>query len=239
MARLVWPGEQDPIGRSFILGGVVAAQVIGVAGDVNARDIRSGVLPQAYFPFTGSLAGPQSGPGNLTVKASGDPMALLRSIRAEVGALDPTLALVNPRTMDDVIADGMADTTLQAWLLGAFAALAAALAAVGLYSVMAFLVAERRHEMGVRIALGAGDRDLLRLVLWHATKLIAIGVVAGVAAALWLTRLIQGLLFGVVANDLPTFAAVSSLLVLVALAACAVPAWRATHVDPIRALRYE
>jgi putative ABC transport system permease protein len=239
MARLVWPGGQDPIGRSFVLGGVVNVQVIGVAGDAKARDIRSGNLPQAYFPFPGALAGPSPGPGNLTIRASGEPMALLRSIRADVAALDPTLAVVDPRTMDDVIADGMADTTLQTWLLMTFAAVAVVLAAVGLYSVMTFLVAERRHEMGLRIALGAGRRDLLRLVLGHAAKLIGIGLLAGVAAAWWLTRSIQGLLFGVTATDLPTFTAVSGLLVLVSLAACAVPAWRAMRADPIVALRYE
>ncbi len=237
MARLAWPGSQDPIGRTFILGGVVTVQVIGVVGDVTARNIRSGVLPQAYFPFPGALADP--GSGSLTIRGRGAPMALVPAIRAHVAALDPTLAVANPRTMDDVIADGMTDTRLQTWLLGTFAALAAAVAAVGLYSVMAFLVAQRRHEMGLRIALGAGRRDLLRLVLVHATKLIAAGVVAGVVAALWLTRLIRGLLFGVAANDLLTFAAVSCVLVLIAFAACAVPAWRAMRVDPIVALRYE
>jgi len=108
-----------------------------------------------------------------------------------------------------------------------------------LYSVMAFLVAERRHEIGIRMALGAGQRDLLRLVVGHATKLVTVGVIAGLAAALWLTRLIQGLLFGVGSNDLSTFAAVACLLVLVALAACAIPARRAMRVDPIVALRYE
>ncbi len=162
-------------------------------------------------------------------------MALVPAIRAHVAALDPTPAVANPRTMDEVIADGMAGTTVQTWLLGTFAALAAALAAVGLYSVLAFLVAQRRHEIGLGIALGAWRRDLLRLVLVHATKLIA----AGVVAALWLTRLIRGLLFGVAANVLLMFALVSCLLVLVAFAACAVPALRAMRVDPIVALRHE
>jgi putative ABC transport system permease protein len=166
-------------------------------------------------------------------------MTLLRSIRAHVGSLDPTIALTQPRTMDDVVADGMADTSLQTWLLGAFAVLAVLLAGVGLYSVMAFLVSQRRHEIGLRVALGAGRGDLLRLVVGHAAKLVAVGVVAGLAAALWLTRLIQGLLFGVASNDAATFGAVSGLLVLVALAACAIPARRAMRIDPIVALRYE
>jgi putative ABC transport system permease protein len=147
--------------------------------------------------------------------------------------------MIEPRSMDDVVPDGMLDTSLQTGLLGTFAVLAVVLAAVGLYSVMAFLVAQRRHEIGIRMALGASQPDLLRLVLGHAAKLIAVGVLAGLGAALWLTRLIQGLLFGVASNDLSTFAAVSCLLVLVALAACAIPARRAMRVDPIVALRYE
>jgi putative ABC transport system permease protein len=236
MARLVWP-KQDPIGRTFILGDVVTVQVIGVAGDVKARGIRAEAGPQAYFAFPGALT--DSGPGNLTVKGATAAIALVPSIRAHVNALDSTLAVVDPRTMDDVIAENMVDTTLQTWLLGTFAALAAVLAAVGLYSVMAFLVAQRRHELGIRIALGAGHLDVLRLVLGHATKLVAIGVVAGLCAAFWLTRLMQGLLFGVAPNDLVTFAAVSCLLVLVAFAACVIPARRAMRVDPIVALRYE
>jgi putative ABC transport system permease protein len=166
-------------------------------------------------------------------------MTLLPEIRTRLNAIDPTLAIVQPRTMEDVISDGMVDTTVQTWLLGAFAALALVLAAVGLYSVMAFLVAERRQEIGLRIALGADRRALLRLVLGHAATLIVAGVAAGLLAALWLPRLVRGLLFGVAPNDLATFAVVSCLLALVALAACAIPVRRAMRVDPIVALRYE
>jgi predicted permease len=236
MARLAWP-DQDPIGRTFILGGVVTVQVIGVAGDVKALGIREAAGPQAYFPLPAALTGGQ--PATLAVRSAGDPMALVAQVRAHVDALDSTLALMEPKTMDDVIADGMADTTLQTWLLGAFAALALVLAAVGLYSVMSFLVAQRRHELGIRIAMGAGRADVLLLVLGHGTKLVTAGVVAGLCAAFWLTRLMRGLLFGVAPNDLATFAVVSCLLVLVTLVACAIPARRATRVDPIVALRYE
>jgi putative ABC transport system permease protein len=236
MARLVWP-RQDPVGRTFVMGGILNVQVIGVVGDIKVRGIRGESLPQAYLPFAGALGGP--GERHLVVKTAAPPMTVLPAIRTHVNALDPTLAVIEPRTMDDVISDGMLDTTLQTWLLGTFAALAALLAAVGLYSVMAFLVAQRRHEIGIRMALGAGHGDLLRLVLGHAAKLVAVGVLAGLAAAVWLSRLLQGLLFGVGSNDPSTFAAVACLLTVVALAACAIPARRAARVDPILALRYE
>ena len=236
MARLVWPG-QDAVGKTFVMGGALNVEVIGVVADVKVRGLRQGVLPHAYFPFVGALDWP--GSRYLEVRTAGSPMAVLPALRGHVNALDSSLALIEPRTMEDVLADDMQDTTLQAWLLGAFAALAVMLAAVGLYSVMAFLVAQRRHEIGIRMALGAGRAELLRLVLGHGTKLIAVGLVVGLGAALWLTRLIQNLLFGVGATDVSTFAAVSAVLVLVALAACAIPARRATRVDPIVALRYE
>ena len=236
MARLLWPG-QDPVGKTFILGGMLNARVVGVAGDVKVRGIRDGALPQACFPFTASLD--EAGSRILVVKGVVPPATLLAPVRARLAELDSTLAVIQPRTMEDVIADGMQDTSLQTSLLATFAALAVLLAAVGLYSVMAFLVAQRRHEIGIRMALGAGPRDLLRLVLRHAAALILVGVAAGVAAALWLVRLMRGLLYGVAPNDPTTFAAVSGLLVLIALAACIVPARRAMRVDPLVAFRYE
>jgi putative ABC transport system permease protein len=236
MARLVWPG-QDAIGKQFVMGDVITALVVGVAADVKVRGLRSQPLPQAYFPFTGALDGPWS--FRLTVRTAGSPASALGPMRAHVAALDSTLAVIDPRTLDEVVSDGMRDTNLQAWLLGTFAALAAVLAAVGLYSVMAFLVAQRRHEIGIRVALGAGHAALLRLVLGHGARLVAAGVLAGLGAAYWLTRLIRGLLYGVAPNDAATFAMVAGLLILIALAACAVPARRAMRVDPIIALRYE
>jgi hypothetical protein len=234
---LLGRGFESPIGKSFTMGGGVRAEVIGVVADVSVRGVRSRALPQAYLPFTLTYGDPYR--RYVEVRAATPPASLLGAIRSHVSALDSTLAVMDPRTMDDVMADGMSDATLQTWLLGVFAVVASVLAAVGLYSVMAFLVAQRKHEIGVRMALGAGRAELLRLVLGHGTKLIVAGVAGGLAAAFALTRLIRGLLFGVEATDVPTFAVVSVLLVLVAVAACVIPARRATRVDPIVALRYE
>ncbi len=236
MARLVWP-KDGAIGRTFTMGGALTVRVIGVVADVKVRGIRSASLPQAYLPFAASLGDPWG--RYVDVRASVPPASLLGAVRSHVNALDPALAIIDPRTMDDVLADDMMDTSLQTWLLAIFAALAVVLAGVGLYSVMAFLVAQRRHEIGIRTALGAGQGQLLRLVLGHGAKLIVGGVLVGLGAALWLSRLLRGLLFGVESHDVWTFAAVSFLLVIVALAACAIPARRATRVDPIVALRYE
>ena len=236
MARLVWP-NQDPIGRVFKRGGGLPVTVIGVVADVKVRGIRQDVVPQAYFPLTGALASPWS--WNLVVKTTVPPLNAIGTMRNIVSGLDPSLALIRPRTMNDVISDSMLDTNLQTLLLSMFAALAVSLAAVGLYSVLAFLVSQRKHEIGIRMALGARQNDILRLVLGHGTKLIVIGVAIGIGAALWLTRLIRSLLFGIPANDLTTFVAVPIVLALVALIACYIPARRAARVDPIVALRYD
>ena len=236
MARIAWPGE-DPIGRIFIIGGDLPVTVIGVVGDVNVRGVRTGNLPQAYFPFPGSLD--DAGTRQLVVKTAVPPMTVLGAIRERVQALDSTLPLIRPRTMETVVSDAMSGTSTQTWLLGVFAGLAVLLATVGLYSVMAFLVAQRTHEIGIRTALGAGPADLMRLVFAHGARLIVIGVAAGIGGALGLARFIQSLLFGVAPSDPATFAAAALLLTIVALAACGIPAWRAMRVSPITALRYE
>jgi len=236
MAQLYWP-KQDVIGKVFKASGVPVT-VVGVVGDVKEWDIREDVVPQAYFPLTAALDSEGFG-GRLTVKTSVAPRGVLAAIRGDLHALDDGLAVVRPRTMDEVVADAMQDTSEQTTLLGIFAALALLLASVGIYGVMAYIVTQRTHEIGVRMALGAQQNDVLRQVLGEGSRLTVIGVALGLAAAFALTRLLRSLLFGVSANDPLTFAGVSILLALVAMAACYIPARRAARVDPMVALRYE
>ena len=235
MAQMFWP-NQDPIGKVFNKSPSV--RVIGVVGDVRQFGIREKPIPHAYFPLTAILDSPGFGT-QLCVKTSVAPSGVLGPIRGELRNIDQGLGLYRPRTMDQVISDNMQDTNIQTFLLGVFAALALVLAAVGIYGVMAYLVTQRRHEIGIRMALGAQQKDVLRLVLAHGTKLTILGIGIGVGLALGLTRLIEALLFGVGARDFLTFTVVSVILAAVALTACYVPARRAARVDPMVALRYE
>ncbi len=160
-------------------------------------------------------------------------------MRQQIHELDPALPLTNVRTMDEVIAQSVWQPRLYTILFGVFAAVALLLATVGLYGVMAYSVTVRTHEIGLRMALGAQTGAVLRLVAGQAIKLVLIGIASGLVAALLLTRLMAGLLFATSTSDPLTFAAIAVLLMLVALAACYLPARRATKVDPMVALRYE
>lgn len=239
MAKIFWP-KQDPVGKEFYdEGGGVPYKVLGVVGDVKEWGIREKTVPERYFPLTFWL---QYGPGfygSIVAKTAVPPGDALTPVRNDVRDLDPTLAIFHVRTMDEVISDAMQDTSLQTFLLGSFAALALILAAVGLYGVMAYLVTQRTHEIGIRMALGARQADVLSLVVREGMTLAAIGIVIGLAGAFALTRLLAALLFGVSAHDPLTFAAVSIMLAGVALAACYIPARRAARVDPLIALHYE
>jgi putative ABC transport system permease protein len=172
------------------------------------------------------------------VKTAGDPLALSGAIRREIAALDPDLP-VTPESMEQIVAESLDRQRFSVTLMSAFAALAALLAAIGIYGVLAYLVDQRRREFGIRVALGASASDVLALVLRQGSIPVAAGLIAGIAGALGLTRLMKSLLFEVSATDPLIFGAVSIGLIVISLAAMSIPARRATRVDPLDALRQE
>jgi ABC-type antimicrobial peptide transport system permease subunit len=176
----------------------------------------------------------------LVVRANAEnPRSLAESVRRAVREIDPGLPLFRIETLEGVIAESISDRRLNGVLLGTFAALAASLAALGLYGVLSYAVAQRTRELGIRLAIGAQKRDLFRLVVGGGMKLALIGMALGVAAAIGLTRVLTSMLYGVAPNDPLTFAGVIMLLGAVALLANYLPARRATQIDPMVALRYE
>ncbi len=235
-AQALWH-NQDPIGKVFVSGNI-PVQVVGVVGDVKEEDIRTGATPSAYFPMTQELDNSFYAE-RIVVKTKMVPDSAVSAIRASVQQLDNSLSLFSVRTMQQVVAENMEDTSLQTTLLSIFAALGLILAAVGTYGVMSYLVTQRTHEIGIRVALGAQPRHVLSLVMGHGVRLAGIGVTIGAALALSLTSLISSFLFGVAPTDPATFVAVTAFLLLVALLACYIPTRRAMRVDPMVALRYE
>ncbi len=235
MARTFWPGK-DPLDKVFQMDGF-PVRVIGEVGDVREWGIRQPVIPQAYLPFTFGLD--EGYPAAVTVKSASGAGAGITAMRDAVRGIDPGLALFHPLTLRQVIAGSMAGTTYQTALLVIFAVLALVLAAVGIYGVMAYGVSQRTHEIGVRMAIGASPGSVMRMILGEGVRLVLLGIAIGLAGAFALTRLLSSLLYGVSAADPLTFVGVSVVLAGVALAACAVPARRATRISPMLALREE
>lgn len=192
--------------------------------------------PKTYIPY---LQMTWSGMSLMVRTSSTDPASLAASLRREVQAVDKDQPVYNVKTLTQALSESLAPQRFSTLLLGIFAVIALLLAAVGIYGVMAYAVAQRTHEIGIRMALGAQQRDVLRLVVGQGLVLTLIGVACGLAAALVLTRLMTSLLYGVSATDPAIFIGIALLLTVVALLACYIPARRATKVDPMVALRYE
>ena len=237
MARRLWPNE-DAVGKRFRMGTnpqTPWSTVIGVVGDL--RHAGLDVEPVAEF-YIWYLQGPPVAPF-LVVRTQGDPAAVAESLRAELKALEKDMPVYDMRTMTEVRAASVAERRFILILAVAFDLLALTLAAVGVYGVMTLVVSERTQEMGIRLALGAEPLQVLRLVVRQGLALAACGIVLGFAASVALTPMMAGQLYGIGPTDPATLAGVPTLLLAVALLACAVPAWRAMRVDPVTALRYE
>ncbi len=241
MARAYWP-DGNPIGRRIRMGSDPARPwltVVGIVADVRHNGIDGMVKGKFYRPHAQFHVGTGEAPRSmiLVIRSAGDPLALAPAVRATVQALDRDLPVANIRTMTEVLGTAIATPRLTGFLLGLFGVLALALATIGVYGVLASVVAQRTQEIGIRMAIGAEAGDVLRLVLRRGLLMAIAGVAVGLAAALAATRSMTTVLYGVTPTDPLTFAAVAALIVAVALAASFVPARRAANVDPICALR--
>jgi putative ABC transport system permease protein len=235
-ARRVFNGE-DPVGKHITIdfGEPWTGEIVGVVGSIR----HSGLAQEPYREMYTSAAQSLPFGVNLVVRATGEPAQLTAAVKQQVQAIDRDLPLYNVKSMEQRVTEAAAQPRFRTLLLGLFATLAVILAAVGIYGVMAYSVTQRTHEIGVRMALGAQRRDIVRLVVRQGMMLGLVGLALGLVAAFALARLLATLLYGVTPHDAFVFATVPIALALVALLACYIPARRATKVDPMIALRYE
>ena len=241
LAQRFWP-EQDPIGHLLRPARPMAGdpgsrwyRIVGVAADAKQRGPGTELRPTIYRTYYQSMARYTF----VLVRTRPDPLSMAPAVQNAIASVDPRLPLGSVQTLNQQLAQSVSTQRFSMTLLGLFAGLALTLAGIGVYGVTAYMAAQRTHEVGVRMAMGAQPADIMRLVLAEALRLGVVGVLAGVAGALLLTRVMRNLLYGVSASDPLTLLAVSALLIGVALAACYLPAWRVARVDPIVALRHE
>ena len=241
MANVEWPGE-DPVGKRMVLGGPAAPgqqiewmTVMGIVAHTKNYGVDQQSRVETYIPAAQRPIGFMV----LVLRTKQDPASLTSGVRAAVLSVDPDVPIYGARPLESLVSDNVAPRRLSALLLGAFAALAVLLAAVGIYGVMSYSVTQRSHEIGIRMALGAQPGDVFRLVLGNGLVLMAIGVALGTGIAIYAARFLRAMLFQVPAHDVPTFFSIPLVLATVGLLACWMPARRATRVDPIITLRYE
>jgi len=241
LARRAWPGE-SALGKRLEVELLsrndnprVFSIVVGVVAHLRTHDLTRNVREQIYIPYAQETFGRVG----VVLKTSGDPSGVMMQVEQQVRALDPGIAVRNLKPLEDYVDDARAPMRFNLILIGIFGVIALTLASVGLYSVMAYSVTQRAHELGIRIAVGASPRDILGLVLGQGVRLTLMGAALGLVASLFVTRALASLLFGVSATDPLTFITVPIVLAVVAMLACYLPARRAMRVDPMIALRYE
>jgi predicted permease len=242
MARQLWP-NQDPIGKRIHFGGITEKvtdekpweTVVGVVGRVKQYTLDSDSRIALYLPQTQYPTRAMS----VVLRADGDPAALASAVKGQIQDLDSELPLYNVRTMEQRVEESLARRRFSMLLLVLFACVALILATIGTYGVMAYLVNQGTREIGIRIALGATQMGIVRLVVWKGMVLALCGVAAGLAGAFVLSRLMQSLLFGVRPDDPLTFVVISLMLMIITFLASYIPAHRAAQIDPIVSLRYE
>jgi len=235
LARRYWPDGGNPVGQHLRLGPRFIPEVVGIVGDVKNSALNQQTAPAVYTSY---LQIPEM-KMSLVVRADGDPMKMIRAVKAQVWAVDKDQPMYKIRTMEQVLGESQSSSKFTLVLLAIFAAVAMGLAAVGIYGVISYAVTQRTREIGIRIALGAARHDVLRLVVGQGTVLALAGVAVGLAGAFALTRVMRSLLFEVSTTDPMIFGAAALFLGVVALAASYIPARRAMSVDPTVSLRYE
>jgi putative ABC transport system permease protein len=238
LVQRFWPG-QDPVGKRIKFGNAASnnpwMSIIGVVGEVKYRGLPDNPTadPDIYMPFAD-----RNQQVAIALRTSVPPESLVTAVRAAIRAADPSIPVYSVASLENLIANQTSQSRFTMWLMGVFAAVALALAAIGIYGVMSYLVSQRTREIGIRLALGAEGNDILRLVVGNGARLVGLGILIGVIAAFALQRLVASLMFGVTTTDAASAIAVA-VLGVVALIACYVPALRATRVSPLHALRYE
>jgi len=235
-ASKIWPGE-NPLGKRFRLGDEQSPllEVIGVVGDVRGSGLQRAMEQVVYPPYWYRGRSAMS----LVVRTAMNPTAIAGAVRAELHKLDPELPVPQFKTMQDIVSASVAERKFQMTLVLAFAGIALVLACLGIFGVVSYTVAQRRGEMGIRLALGATAGNLRGMVVRQGLAPVVAGLACGIAAALAMGRAMEGLLFGVRSTDPWTLAGVSAVLLAVAAAACYLPATRASKADPLNALRYQ
>jgi putative ABC transport system permease protein len=239
LARRLWPNV-SPIGKRIAYGYYPDKpdfwmDIVGVVKHIRHHRLDADVREQVYFPH----AQRQTGGMTLAIRTAADPLGMAPAVRQAVRSLDPDQPVYQIRTMDGLVANALAPARFTLWLLTIFAGVAGILAMVGIYSVMAYMVTQRTHEIGIRMALGAQARDMLSLIIRQGMSMAVIGVAIGLIGSFAMQRVMKGLLFEVSATDPMTFVVISALVAGAALLACYIPARRAMKVDPMVALRCE